>query len=200
MPPPGATAEWQQAGDGNHRRTSPGRYWVNVKITLIFRVKSTFTVSACRHGPRPYAAPHHNEPAIRIESLSKTYEAKGAPPKRALDEVSFDMPRGQIFGLLGPNGAGKSTLINILAGLVTKTSGEVTIWGFDIDEPPRNSSARSTSCRRSSSSTPSSHRANAGDSGGPLRHPKTDRISDELLAAMHLATRPMPIRARCRAE
>ena len=56
--------------------------------------------------------------AIRIESLSKTYSASGMPPKRALEEVSFEVPRGQIFGLLGPNGAGKSTLINILAGLV----------------------------------------------------------------------------------
>ena len=80
-----------------------------------------------------------DDPAIRIESLSKTYAAKGTEPKRALNEVSFDVPRGQIFGLLGPNGAGKSTLINILAGLVTKTSGKVTIWGFDIDEHPRNS-------------------------------------------------------------
>ena len=43
------------------------------------------------------------------------------------------MPRGGIFGLLGPNGAGKSTLINILAGLVNKTGGSATIWGFDID-------------------------------------------------------------------
>ena len=74
------------------------------------------------------------EPAIRIESLCKTY----AGGKRALDDVSFDVPRGQIFGLLGPNGAGKSTLINILAGLVTKTGGSATIWGFDIDEHPRN--------------------------------------------------------------
>jgi ABC-2 type transport system ATP-binding protein len=74
------------------------------------------------------------EPAVRIESLSKTY----AGGKQALDQVTFDVPRGQIFGLLGPNGAGKSTLINILAGLVVKTGGKVTIWGFDIDEHPRN--------------------------------------------------------------
>src|SRR3954451_18016824 len=79
------------------------------------------------------------EPAIRIEALSKTYAAKGSEPKRALNEVSFDVPRGQIFGLLGPNGAGKSTLINILAGLVVKTGGTVNIWGFDLDQHPRNS-------------------------------------------------------------
>ena len=47
------------------------------------------------------------EPAIRIESLCKTYSAKGSAPKVALDDVTFDVPRGQIFGLLGPNGAGK---------------------------------------------------------------------------------------------
>ena len=79
-----------------------------------------------------------SEPAIRIEALSKTYAGKDTAPKRALNEVSFDVPRGQIFGLLGPNGAGKSTLINILAGLVVKSSGSVTVWGFDIDEHPRN--------------------------------------------------------------
>ena len=59
-------------------------------------------------------------PAIRIESLSKTYASKSGEGKLALDDVSFDVPRGQIFGLLGPNGAGKSTLINILAGLVSE--------------------------------------------------------------------------------
>src|SRR3546814_3859749 len=55
--------------------------------------------------------------AISIQGLEKTY----SNGKRALDGVSFDVPRGQIFGLLGPNGAGKSTLINILAGLVNRS-------------------------------------------------------------------------------
>jgi ABC-2 type transport system ATP-binding protein len=76
-------------------------------------------------------------PAIAIRNLSKTYSGG----KRALDDVSFDVEQGSIFGLLGPNGAGKSTLINILAGLVKKTGGTAAIWGFDIDVNPRNSKA-----------------------------------------------------------
>ncbi|QIG78651.1 ABC transporter ATP-binding protein [Stakelama tenebrarum] len=75
-----------------------------------------------------------SDAAISIRNLGKVYEGG----KRALENVSFDVPRGQIFGLLGPNGAGKSTLINILAGLVNKTSGAASIWGFDIDRNPRN--------------------------------------------------------------
>ncbi len=74
------------------------------------------------------------EAAIVIDQVEKTY----AGGKQALKGVSFDVPRGSIFGLLGPNGAGKSTLINILAGLVTKTGGKASIWGFDIDAHPRN--------------------------------------------------------------
>jgi ABC-2 type transport system ATP-binding protein len=72
--------------------------------------------------------------AISIRNLAKTY----AGGKQALSSVSFDVPRGTIFGLLGPNGAGKSTLINILSGMVRKTSGTAEIWGFDIDAHPRN--------------------------------------------------------------
>src|ERR687889_1279039 len=75
--------------------------------------------------------------AIAISDLEKTY----AGGKRALEGVSLDVPQGEIFGLLGPNGAGKSTLINILAGLVNKTGGSATIWGFDIDQHPRNAKA-----------------------------------------------------------
>ena len=73
-------------------------------------------------------------PAIRIDSVVKRYAPAGkGEAKLALKGVSFDVPQGEIFGLLGPNGAGKSTLINILAGLVTKTAGSASIWGFDID-------------------------------------------------------------------
>ncbi|AOR78021.1 ABC transporter ATP-binding protein [Novosphingobium resinovorum] len=78
-------------------------------------------------------------PAIAIRDLVKRYApAGGGEGKLALKGVSFDVPEGGIFGLLGPNGAGKSTLINILAGMVMKTSGSVDIWGFDIDRDQRN--------------------------------------------------------------
>jgi ABC-2 type transport system ATP-binding protein len=124
-----------------------------------------------------------DEPAIRIESLSKTY----AGGKLALNDVSFDVPRGQIFGLLGPNGAGKSTLINILAGLVVKTGGRVNIWGFDIDEHPRNA-------KRSIGVVPQeiifdpffTPRETLEIQAGLYGIAQSDRQSDALLAAMHL--------------
>jgi ABC-2 type transport system ATP-binding protein len=75
--------------------------------------------------------------AIEIEGLKKTYSGG----KEALKSINLNVPRGSVFGLLGPNGAGKSTLINILAGLVTKTAGQVTIWGWDQDVNPRQSRA-----------------------------------------------------------
>ncbi|RHW18630.1 ABC transporter ATP-binding protein [Sphingomonas gilva] len=78
-----------------------------------------------------------SDAAIEIEGLSKVYQGG----KQALDDVSFSVAEGSIFGLLGPNGAGKSTLINILAGLVNKTGGRASIWGFDIDAHPRNAKA-----------------------------------------------------------
>lgn len=78
--------------------------------------------------------------AIEIENLCKTYKpSKRMPGKEALKNIDLDIPKGSIFALLGPNGAGKSTIINIMAGLVMKTAGTVKIWGFDIDENPRNS-------------------------------------------------------------
>ncbi|MFA8384895.1 MAG: ABC transporter ATP-binding protein [Pelagibaca sp.] len=75
--------------------------------------------------------------AIEIEGLKKTYSGG----KEALKGIDLTVPQGSVFGLLGPNGAGKSTLINILAGLVTKSAGSVTIWGWDQDVNPRQSRA-----------------------------------------------------------
>jgi ABC-2 type transport system ATP-binding protein len=97
------------------------------------------------------------------------------------------VPRGQIFGLLGPNGAGKSTLINILAGLVVKTGGKVTIWGFDVDEHPRNA-------KRSIGVVPQeiifdpffTPRETLEIQAGLYGIPERERNSDRLLAAMHL--------------
>ncbi|RMA42112.1 ABC transporter ATP-binding protein [Rhodophyticola porphyridii] len=80
--------------------------------------------------------------AIELTGLRKTYAAAGSSPaKEALKGIDLTIPQGSIFGLLGPNGAGKSTMINILAGLVNKTSGKVRIWGFDQDVNPRQSRA-----------------------------------------------------------
>jgi ABC-2 type transport system ATP-binding protein len=76
--------------------------------------------------------------AVDIKGLSKTYRGnKRLPPKEALKNIDLTIPRGSIFGLLGPNGAGKSTLINILAGLVNKTSGEARIWDYEVSEQSR---------------------------------------------------------------
>ncbi len=80
--------------------------------------------------------------AIDVRGLCKKYKKTGRQEEKlALDNVTLSIPRGSVFGLLGPNGAGKSTFINILAGLVMKTSGKVNIWDMDIDENARNSKA-----------------------------------------------------------
>ena len=56
---------------------------------------------------------------------------------KALLNISFEVKQGEVFGLLGPNGAGKTTFLNILGGTVTKTSGSVNVWGFNLDKNPR---------------------------------------------------------------
>jgi ABC-2 type transport system ATP-binding protein len=76
--------------------------------------------------------------AVAVRGLNKTYRGAGKP---ALADIDLAIPRGSLFGLLGPNGAGKSTLINILAQLVIKTSGSVSIWGIDLERSPRAAAA-----------------------------------------------------------
>ena len=77
------------------------------------------------------------ENAVEIQNLVKVYRGDKGRTKRALDGVSLTVRRGEMLGLLGPNGAGKSTLINIMAGLVNKTSGTVRIWDIELDRDPR---------------------------------------------------------------
>jgi ABC-2 type transport system ATP-binding protein len=92
--------------------------------------------------PRRKTAMPDPKYAIEVRDLRKTYAATGKmPEKQALKGISLQIPTGSIFGLLGPNGAGKSTFINVLAGLVKKTSGTAEIWGLDIDAHPRQSRA-----------------------------------------------------------
>jgi ABC-2 type transport system ATP-binding protein len=124
-----------------------------------------------------------SEAAISITDLCKTYQGG----KRALDGVTFDVPRGQIFGLLGPNGAGKSTLINILAGLVNKTSGSATIWGFDIDQHPRNAKVSIGIVNQEILFDPFfSPFETLEIAAGLYGVPKRERRSMELLRAVHL--------------
>ena len=70
----------------------------------------------------------NDAPIVSIRNLGKTY----ASGFRALDDVSLDIRRGEIFALLGPNGAGKTTLINIVCGIVNASSGSVLVDGHDI--------------------------------------------------------------------
>jgi len=79
----------------------------------------------------------NNSIALEIKNVGKTYNLQNGNSLKALDDITFDVRQGEIFGLLGPNGAGKSTLINILGGTVIKSNGLVNVWGFDLDLNPR---------------------------------------------------------------
>ena len=76
--------------------------------------------------------------ALTVENLTKIYlNSKTEKQNKALNEINFGVEQGEVFGLLGPNGAGKTTFLSILGGTVTKTSGKVNVWGFDLDKNPR---------------------------------------------------------------
>ncbi len=74
---------------------------------------------------------------LHVKNLSKTYFKDSTKSIVALNDLNLEVKEGEIFGLLGPNGAGKSTFINILSGTTMKSSGNVNVWGFDIDKNPR---------------------------------------------------------------
>ena len=77
--------------------------------------------------------------ALSAKNLTKVYQKNTGTNNTtlALNKLNLDVKQGEIFGLLGPNGAGKTTFINILGGLVVKNFGTVNVWGFDLDDNPR---------------------------------------------------------------
>src|SRR5712671_6303430 len=68
---------------------------------------------------------------IKVQNLSKVFG-----DKRAVDEVSFSVERGEVLGFLGPNGAGKSTTMRMITGFIPPSGGTVTVGGFDVVENP----------------------------------------------------------------
>ena len=76
--------------------------------------------------------------ALTVENLTKIYlNSKSKKENKALNNLTFDVKEGEVFGLLGPNGAGKTTFLSILGGTVIKSSGDINVWGFDLDKNPR---------------------------------------------------------------
>ena len=76
--------------------------------------------------------------ALTVENLTKIYSnSKTKKESKALTNLTFNVKQGEVFGLLGPNGAGKTTFLSILGGTVNKTSGQVNVWGFNLDKNPR---------------------------------------------------------------
>ena len=69
---------------------------------------------------------------LQVEHLTKCYGTV-----KAVDDLSFEIGEGSVYGFLGPNGAGKSTTMNIMTGCLSATSGSVKISGYDVYESPR---------------------------------------------------------------
>jgi ABC-2 type transport system ATP-binding protein len=82
--------------------------------------------------PQPHHAPGSVPPAIAITDLSKVYHRGKGTQVRAVDHLSLAIPAGEVVAFLGPNGAGKTTTIKMLGGLVTPTSGQIRLNGYNV--------------------------------------------------------------------
>ena len=97
--------------------------------------------TSAAHGAR-------SEVAIEVDQLTRDFGRF-----RAVDRVTFDVRRGEVFGFLGSNGAGKSTTIRMLCGLLTPTSGRALIDGIDVARQRTRVKAASATCRNGSRCT-----------------------------------------------
>jgi ABC-2 type transport system ATP-binding protein len=86
--------------------------------------------------------------SVSVENLTKRFG-----DFTAVDGISLEARRGEVFGFLGPNGAGKSTTIRILCGLLEPTSGRANVAGLDVATQPEAIRSASATCRRNSRST-----------------------------------------------
>ncbi|WP_228517948.1 ABC transporter ATP-binding protein [Curtobacterium sp. VKM Ac-1376] len=121
-------------------------------------------------------------PAIEVQHLGKQY----ATGKRAVDDVSFTIERGETFALLGPNGAGKSTTVEILEGYRSRTAGEVRVLGHDPARTSRSHNARIGIVLQTSAESPNVTVAEQLNHFATL-YPK-HRSVEELLTATGLET------------
>mgnify|MGYP006088498177 CR=1 FL=1 len=125
--------------------------------------------------------------ALKIEKLTKIYSKNSSKEIIALNNLNLEVKEGEIFGLLGPNGAGKTTFLNILAGIVIKNSGNVNVWGYDLD-------VNSRQVRSSIGIVPQEVNLDAFFSPRKLLElqaglygiPKKDRITDTILKMVSL--------------
>ncbi|MBE6464852.1 MAG: heme ABC exporter ATP-binding protein CcmA [Eggerthellaceae bacterium] len=89
------------------------------------------TAGHARIAAPPPSTPPVPSPAISVRGVSKVFGTR-----RALDDISFDVPEGAFVSIFGPNGAGKTTLLRVLATLARPTSGQVVLQGVDTKEEP----------------------------------------------------------------
>ena len=126
--------------------------------------------------------------AIEITGLNKTYAGNSIQPSNeALTDINLKIPRGSFFGLLGPNGAGKSTIINIMAGLVIKSSGDVKVWDYDIEKEMRQARSSIGIVPQELNIDPFfTPREVLETQAGLYGVPKSERRTEEILAAVRL--------------
>ena len=83
----------------------------------------------------------HSDHVILVSGLVRTYGEKAA-----VDDISFEVRKGEIFGFLGPNGAGKTTTIKVLTTLMPPTKGKVEVLGYDVTKDPFDGQAQNRGC------------------------------------------------------